>query len=61
MIRMYLVDKQASELANCIRARICQLSKDFNSMQGLAAKEELCERINILEEILDNITGSGVH
>lgn len=60
MIRMYLIDKQATELANCIRARICQLSGDFTSIKGLAAKEELNDRINTLEEILDILTGSGV-
>lgn len=60
MIRMFLVDKQATELANCIRARICQLSNEFTSIKGLAAREELNDRINTLEDILAILTGSGV-
>lgn len=60
MIRMYLIDKQATELANCIRARICQLSNEFTNIKGLAAKEELNDRINTLEDILSILTGSGV-
>ena len=60
MIRMYLVDKQATELANCIRARICQLSNEFTHMKGLETREELNDRINTLEDILAILTGSGV-
>lgn len=60
MIRMYLIDKQANELANCIRARICQLSNEFTNIKGLAAREELNDRINTLEDILDILTGAGV-
>lgn len=60
MIRMFLVDKQATELANCIRARICQLSNEFTQIKGLAAKEDLNDRINTLEDILAILTGSGV-
>ena len=60
MIRMYLVDKQATELANCIRARICQLSNEFTHMKGLETREELNDRINTLEDILAIITGAGV-
>ena len=59
MIRMYLVDKQATELANCIRARICQLSGEFTSIKGMAAKEELNDRITTLEDILEISNESG--
>lgn len=60
MIRMFLVDKQATELANCIRARICQLSTEFTNVKGMEIREDLNERINTLEDILDILTGSGV-
>lgn len=60
MIRMYLVDKQANELANCIRARICQLSNEFINIKGVEMREDLNERINTLEDILEILTGAGV-
>ena len=57
---MYLVDKQANELANCIRARICQLSNEFINIKGVDMREDLNERINTLEDILEILTGAGV-
>ena len=56
MIRLYLVDKEAAELENCIRARICQLSNELSNLKSLDAREELVDRINVLDKILAIVT-----
>lgn len=56
MIRIYLVDKEANELANCIRARICTLSAELNDIKTIEQRDELVERINTLDKILDIVT-----
>lgn len=56
MKRLYLVDTQVKELVDCLRNRICMMSADLRRMHNLEEEDKLCDRINVLSDILDTLT-----